>query len=61
MIIRAGIVNDMAESDPELITERFELTVLCRPVGPKELKLIAESGYRAFPPRRPEQPIFYLY
>jgi hypothetical protein len=28
-------------------------------VGPKELSLIAESGYRQFPPRLPEQPIFY--
>ena len=25
----------------------------------KELTLIAESGFRAFPPRLPEQPIFY--
>ena len=32
---------------------------LFRPVGPKELALIAETGYRAFPPRLPEQPIFY--
>ena len=32
---------------------------LWRPVGPIELQLIAESGYRAFPPRLPEQPIFY--
>jgi hypothetical protein len=32
---------------------------LYRPVGPKELKLIEESGWRAFPPRLPEQPIFY--
>ena len=29
------------------------------PVGPKELALIAASGYREFPPRLPEQPIFY--
>ena len=33
--------------------------ILFRPVGPKELALIVESGYRAFPPRLPEQPIFY--
>lgn len=33
--------------------------VLYRPVGPKELALIAEAGFRAFPPRLPEQPIFY--
>lgn len=32
---------------------------LWRPVGPEELKLIADSGWRAFPPRLPEQPIFY--
>ena len=32
---------------------------LYRPVGTKELRLIEESGYRAFPPRLPEQPIFY--
>lgn len=32
---------------------------LWRPVGPKELKLIEESGWREFPPRLPEQPIFY--
>jgi hypothetical protein len=28
-------------------------------VGPKELELIRQSGYTAFPPRLPEQPIFY--
>jgi hypothetical protein len=33
--------------------------LLFRPVGPKELELIAASGYTAFPPRLPEQPIFY--
>jgi hypothetical protein len=32
---------------------------LYRPVGPKELELIKASGWRAFPPRLPEQPIFY--
>jgi len=34
-------------------------TTLYRPVGPKELKLIEDSGFTAFPPRLPEQPIFY--
>jgi hypothetical protein len=32
---------------------------LYRPVGARELELIAESGFRRFPPRLPEQPIFY--
>lgn len=33
--------------------------ILYRPVGTKELELIRESGYRKYPPRLPEQPIFY--
>lgn len=32
---------------------------LYRPVGQKELELIRASGDTAFPPRLPEQPIFY--
>lgn len=32
---------------------------LYRPVGPKELELIQKSDYTEFPPRLPEQPIFY--
>lgn len=33
--------------------------ILYRPVGEQELALIRESGFTAFPPRLPEQPIFY--
>jgi hypothetical protein len=33
--------------------------ILFRPVGQKEMELIKQSGYTAFPPRLPEQPIFY--
>ena len=33
--------------------------LLWRPVGLRELELIAESGWRAFPPRLFHQPIFY--
>ncbi|MEO1135722.1 MAG: hypothetical protein AAFW68_03800 [Pseudomonadota bacterium] len=36
-----------------------ELTALYRPVGVKELELIEQSRFTAFPPRLPEQPIFY--
>jgi hypothetical protein len=36
-----------------------ETITLCRPLGPGERRLIEESGMRAFPPRLPEQPIFY--
>jgi hypothetical protein len=36
-----------------------ELTTLYRPVGQTELDLIRDSGFREFPPRLPDQPIFY--
>lgn len=32
---------------------------LFRPVGPAELALIEAANWRAFPPRLPDQPIFY--
>lgn len=36
-----------------------KVVTLYRPVGPEELALIAVASYSAFPPRLPEQPIFY--
>jgi hypothetical protein len=39
--------------------KKNELTILYRPVGPEELALIEQSGWTKFPPRLPEQPIFY--
>ncbi len=36
-----------------------ETIVLFRPTGPEELQLVRESGFRARPPRLPDQPIFY--
>ena len=36
-----------------------ETTTLYRPVGQAELDLIRASGFSAFPPRLPFQPIFY--
>lgn len=37
----------------------IEVVTLYRPVGKRELALIVASDYREFPPRLPEQPIFY--
>jgi hypothetical protein len=42
-----------------LIMQNNNVTTLYRPVGPKELELIRQSGWKKFPPRLPEQPIFY--
>ena len=39
--------------------EVADVVTLWRPVSPRELELIRKSGMRAFPPRLPEQPIFY--
>lgn len=41
------------------MSEHAQTVTLWRPVGPKELRLIEEAGMRAFPPRLPDQPIFY--
>lgn len=37
----------------------MDTTTLWRPTGPKELALVRASGWRRWPPRLPEQPIFY--
>jgi len=36
-----------------------DTVTLFRPVGPSELALIERSGFCEFPPRLPDQPIFY--
>ena len=36
-----------------------QTVTLWRPAGPEELELIRQLRMRAFPPRLPEQPIFY--
>jgi hypothetical protein len=39
--------------------ERQDVVTLWRPVGPVELELIRKANMKAFPPRLPDQPIFY--
>jgi hypothetical protein len=34
------------------------MITLYRPVGQREYELIQQTGFRAFPPRLPEQPFF---
>lgn len=41
------------------VTSNPTTTTLWRPTGPRELELVRELGWRAWPPRLPEQPIFY--
>ena len=37
----------------------MDTVTLYRPTGPEELELVKESGYKEWPPRLPDQPIFY--
>ena len=36
-----------------------DTVIMYRPTGPNELALVEQSGWRRWPPRLPEQPIFY--
>jgi hypothetical protein len=36
-----------------------QLVTLWRPTGPAELALVEATGFRRWPPRLPDQPIFY--
>jgi hypothetical protein len=36
-----------------------ETVTLYRPTGSRELELVKQSGFKCWPPRLPEQPIFY--
>ena len=38
---------------------RVETITMFRPTGKNELQLVIDSGYKRWPPRLPEQPIFY--
>lgn len=42
----------MTESQDDVVT-------LWRPTGPNELALVEATGFRRWPPRLPDQPIFY--
>lgn len=41
------------------MSDDSKTVTMYRPTGPKEMELLKESGYRRWPPRLPEQPIFY--
>lgn len=53
-----ALISKYPDDQPLLAVEPQTVT-LYRPAGPKELELIRASGNREFPPRLPDQPIFY--
>ena len=46
-------------ADHESMVDELVTVTLWRPTGPEELALVEASGWRAWPPRLPDQPIFY--
>jgi hypothetical protein len=54
---RLSLVGESGHHDP--VTESTETVVLWRPTGPEDLALVEASGWREWPPRLHEQPIFY--
>ncbi|OQP81624.1 ADP-ribosylation/crystallin J1 [Xanthomonas phaseoli pv. syngonii LMG 9055] len=47
-----------AARSSEVTTAQATVTMY-RPLGPEEYALVRDSGFRRWPPRLPEQPIFY--
>ena len=45
--------------DHVFMDDEGQTVTLWRPTGPEELALVEASGWRAWPPRLPDQPIFY--
>src|SRR5882757_5184345 len=54
-----GWVYRCSHAKVQTVQPTEKTIILWRPVGPQELELIRRTGMRAFPPRLPEQPIFY--
>lgn len=47
------------QTKSRMIPQISPVVTLYRPTGPEELELVRSSGYTKWPPRLPEQPIFY--
>lgn len=53
------MLSHRARACDHLLQDQIETVALYRPTGPKELALLLAGGFRRWPPRRAEQPIFY--
>jgi hypothetical protein len=60
LLVAAGLADeDWPDKLDRELGPDTATTVLWRPTGPEELELVRQSGWRAWPPRLPGQPIFY--
>lgn len=58
------VAPNAAGGDAECVPRDYNrgvdgVVTLFRPIRPREPQLVAESGYRRWPPRLQAQPIFY--
>jgi hypothetical protein len=49
----------VTDGGSDVSEQRAEVVTLWRPTGPEEVELVRASGSRRWPPRLPDQPIFY--
>ncbi len=59
IVIGEGEITRVLNPDLARVECDVPTTTLYRPTGAEELRLVKESGSRRWPPRLPEQPIFY--
>lgn len=59
LLVAAGLADeDFPDKLDRELGPDTDTTTLWQPVGPEELELVRQSGWRTWPPRLPEQPIF---
>lgn len=61
-VVRSAVAQQLAAArvgDRAVASDTPDTVVLWRPTGPQELALVAAAEWRAWPPRLPDQPIFY--
>ena len=59
LVLLSGSMQDRVRGPRRRVDHKADTVRLWRPTGPKELALVEASGWRAWPPRLPDQPIFY--
>ena len=59
LVLMSGSMQDRIRGPRRRVNHKADTVRLWRPTGPEELALVESSGWRAWPPRLPDQPIFY--
>jgi hypothetical protein len=59
LVLMSGSMQDRIRGPRRRVNHKADIVRLWRPTGPEELALVEASGWRAWPPRLSDQPIFY--